>query len=162
MSLKSILEDLEPHFHKGGKWEKWYSLYEAVDTIFYSPPSVTKTTAHVRDGIDLKRIMITVWMCTFPAMFAGMYFHGGNAMEAIAAGVAEAPAGIHGWIMACLLALSTGPTPVCYRRCCTAHACSCRCTRPPLLWVASGKSCSPRFESTRLTKASSSPRCCSL
>ena len=99
MSLKSMLEDLEPHFHKGGKWEKWYSLYEAVDTIFYSPASVTKTTAHVRDGIDLKRIMITVWMCTFPAMFAGMYFHGGNAMEAIAAGVAEAPLGVHGWIM---------------------------------------------------------------
>lgn len=70
MSLRGILDDLEPHFHKGGKWEKWYSLYEAVDTIFYSPPAVTKTTAHVRDGIDLKRIMITVWMCTFPAMFA--------------------------------------------------------------------------------------------
>ena len=100
MSLKSILADLEPHFHKGGKYEKWYSLYEAVDTIFYSPPSVTKTTAHVRDGLDLKRIMITVWMCTFPAMFAGMFFHGGNAMEAIAAGVAQAPDGLRGGIMA--------------------------------------------------------------
>ncbi len=99
MSLRGMLDDLEPHFHKGGKWEKWYSLYEAVDTIFYSPPSVTKNTAHVRDGIDLKRIMITVWMCTFPAMFAGMFFHGGNAMEAIAAGAAEAPVGMTGWIM---------------------------------------------------------------
>ena len=73
MSLRKILDDMEPHFHKGGKYESWYALYEAIDTVFYRPGSVTKTTAHVRDGIDLKRIMITVWMCTFPAMFWGMY-----------------------------------------------------------------------------------------
>ncbi|GLS28138.1 NADH:ubiquinone reductase (Na(+)-transporting) subunit B [Marinibactrum halimedae] len=73
MSLRNILDNMEPHFHKGGKWESWYALYEAVDTIFYRPNSVTKTTAHVRDGVDLKRIMITVWLCTFPAMFYGMY-----------------------------------------------------------------------------------------
>jgi Na+-transporting NADH:ubiquinone oxidoreductase subunit B len=73
MSLRSILDSIEPHFHKGGKYESWYALYEAVDTVFYRPKDVTRTTAHVRDGIDLKRIMITVWMCTFPAMFYGMY-----------------------------------------------------------------------------------------
>lgn len=73
MSMRKILDNMEPHFHKGGKYESWYSLYEAVDTIFYKPADVTKTTSHVRDGIDLKRIMITVWLCTFPAMFYGMY-----------------------------------------------------------------------------------------
>lgn len=73
MGLRKVLDDMEPHFHKGGRYEKWYALYEAVDTIFYSPGSVTKTSAHVRDGVDLKRIMITVWFCTFPAMFFGMY-----------------------------------------------------------------------------------------
>ncbi|MAY40298.1 NADH:ubiquinone reductase (Na(+)-transporting) subunit B [Spongiibacter sp.] len=73
MGLRSLLDNLEPHFEKGGRFEKWYALYEAVDTIFYSPGSVTKTTAHVRDGVDLKRIMITVWFCAFPAMFFGMW-----------------------------------------------------------------------------------------
>ncbi|WP_372759220.1 NADH:ubiquinone reductase (Na(+)-transporting) subunit B, partial [Litorivivens sp.] len=73
MALRKLLDSMEPHFHKGGRYEKWYALYEAVDTIFYSPSSTTKTTAHVRDGIDLKRIMITVWFCTFPAMFFGMW-----------------------------------------------------------------------------------------
>lgn len=73
MSLRSILDSMEPHFHKGGKYESWYALYEAVDTVFYRPSDVTKTTSHVRDGIDLKRMMITVWLCTFPAMFYGMY-----------------------------------------------------------------------------------------
>ena len=73
MALRKFFDKLEPHFEKGGKYEKWYPLYEAVDTIFYSPGSVTKTTSHVRDGIDLKRIMITVWLCVFPAMFFGMW-----------------------------------------------------------------------------------------
>jgi Na+-transporting NADH:ubiquinone oxidoreductase subunit B len=73
MGLRKILDDMEPHFHKGGKYENWYALYEAVDTVFYRPSDVTKTTSHVRDGIDLKRMMITVWMCTFPAMFFGMH-----------------------------------------------------------------------------------------
>lgn len=82
--LRKILDDMEPLFHKGGKYEKWYALYEAVDTIFYSPKTVTKTTAHVRDGIDLKRIMITVWMCTFPAMFYGMWNVGFQANSALA------------------------------------------------------------------------------
>ena len=73
MGLRKILDDMEPHFHKGGRFENWYALYEAVDTIFYSPGSTTKASTHVRDGVDLKRIMITVWMCAFPAMFYGMY-----------------------------------------------------------------------------------------
>ena len=86
MGLRSTLDNLEPHFKPGGKYESWYALYEAVDTIFYSPSSVTKSSAHVRDGIDLKRIMITVWFCTFPAMFYGMYNIGYQANEVIAAG----------------------------------------------------------------------------
>ncbi|POP53013.1 NADH:ubiquinone reductase (Na(+)-transporting) subunit B [Zhongshania marina] len=73
MGLRKFLDDIEPHFEKGGRFEKWYALYEAADTIFYSPSSVTKSNAHVRDGVDLKRIMITVWFCAFPAMFYGMW-----------------------------------------------------------------------------------------
>lgn len=73
LGLRAFLDKIEHNFEKGGKYEKWYSLYEAVDTGLYRPNSVTKTTAHVRDGVDLKRIMITVWMCAFPAMFFGMW-----------------------------------------------------------------------------------------
>jgi len=94
MGLRSMLDNIEPHFLKGGKLEKMYPLYEAIDTGLYSPPSVTNNTAHVRDGIDLKRIMITVWMCTFPAMFFGMYNIGLQANDAIAAG-AGTP--LEGW-----------------------------------------------------------------
>ena len=85
MALRKLLDSIEPHFEKGGKYEKWYALYEAVDTIFYSPSSVTKTGSHVRDGIDLKRVMITVWLAAFPAMFYGMYNLGFQANSAMAA-----------------------------------------------------------------------------
>jgi Na+-transporting NADH:ubiquinone oxidoreductase subunit B len=71
-----------------------YPLYEAIDTGLYSPPSVTNNTAHVRDGIDLKRIMITVWLCCFPAMFFGMWNLGFQANTALdSMGVAD----IDGW-----------------------------------------------------------------
>lgn len=95
MGLRAYLDSIEPHFHKGGKYERWYALYEAVDTIFYSPSSVTRSNAHVRDGIDLKRIMITVWFCTFPAMFFGMWNVGFQANSAIAAGLGVAPTDWH-------------------------------------------------------------------
>ncbi|MBT8138637.1 MAG: NADH:ubiquinone reductase (Na(+)-transporting) subunit B [Gammaproteobacteria bacterium] len=86
MALRKILDDLEPHFTPGGKYDRWYALYEAVDTIFYRPSSVTKGASHVRDSIDLKRIMITVWLAAFPAMFYGMYNVGHQANLILAAG----------------------------------------------------------------------------
>lgn len=107
MGLRKLLDSLEPHFHPGGRYEKWYALYEAVDTIFYSPSSVTKNTAHVRDGVDLKRIMITVWFATFPAMFWGMYNVGHQANEVLAAAGATS---VDGWRGA-LLAMVAGLDP---------------------------------------------------
>ncbi|MBT5104536.1 MAG: NADH:ubiquinone reductase (Na(+)-transporting) subunit B [Porticoccaceae bacterium] len=71
--MRNLLDKYEPHFHKGGKWEKWYALYEAIDTGLFKPADVTKNSSHVRDGIDLKRVMITVWAATFPTMFFGMW-----------------------------------------------------------------------------------------
>lgn len=85
-ALRNLLDKMEPHFHKGGRYESWYALYEAADTIFYTPPSIAKTTSFVRDGIDLKRMMITVWLCTFPAMFFGMWNTGLQANLAISTG----------------------------------------------------------------------------
>lgn len=100
--LRKFLNNIEPHFHNGGRFEKWYTLYEAVDTIFYQPGSVTRSTAHVRDGIDLKRIMITVWMCTFPAMFYGMYNVGLQANTILAETALAGPDGLRGAVIALL------------------------------------------------------------
>lgn len=82
MGLKNLFEKLEPHFHKGGKYEKWYTLFEAVYTILYTPGTVTKKYTHVRDTLDSKRMMILVWLALFPAMFYGMYNAGNQAILA--------------------------------------------------------------------------------
>ena len=71
--VRNLLDKYAPNFHKGGKWEKWFALYEAIDTGLFKPSDVTKNSSHVRDSIDLKRVMITVWLATFPAMFFGMW-----------------------------------------------------------------------------------------
>ncbi len=101
MGLRNTLDKLEPNFKPGGKYESWYALFEAVDTIFYSPSHVTRSTAHVRDGVDLKRIMITVWFATFPAMLYGMYNLGFQANDVMAASGAE----LSGWRGAVMAAL---------------------------------------------------------
>ncbi|WP_252176173.1 NADH:ubiquinone reductase (Na(+)-transporting) subunit B [Endozoicomonas sp. 4G] len=101
MAFRKLLDTLEPHFVKGGKHEKWFALYEAVDTLLYTPPNKTHNTAHVRDAIDLKRMMGLVWLCTFPAMFFGMWNVGFQANTAIAGGLA-APADWHGALISLL------------------------------------------------------------
>ncbi|MCL2021459.1 MAG: NADH:ubiquinone reductase (Na(+)-transporting) subunit B [Betaproteobacteria bacterium] len=85
MGLRAYLDRLEPHFTQGGRFEKLYALYEAADTFLYRPASVTRTTAHVRDGLDLKRMMILVWLATFPTMLFGMWNVGYQANLAYAA-----------------------------------------------------------------------------
>jgi Na+-transporting NADH:ubiquinone oxidoreductase subunit B len=85
MSIRKWLDNnIAPHVEKGGKYQFLYPLYEAVDTIFYSPGIVPKTAPHIRDGIDLKRIMFTVYLCVFPAIIMGCYNVG---YQALAAGV---------------------------------------------------------------------------
>ncbi len=76
MALREVLDSFESHFEKGGRFERLYPVYEMVDTIFYSPGYVTKTSSHVRDQVDMKRVMSTVWIAAFLPMFAGMYYTG--------------------------------------------------------------------------------------
>ena len=83
MALREFLNGIEPDFKEGGRYERWYALYEAVDTILYTPGKVTSSSSHVRDSVDLKRVMTTVWLCAFFPMFAGMYFTGLQATMAM-------------------------------------------------------------------------------
>jgi Na+-transporting NADH:ubiquinone oxidoreductase subunit B len=97
VGLRKALDKLEHHFQEGGRFQKYYALYEVFDTFLYAPSSITRSTSHVRDGVDLKRIMITVWLATFPAMFYGMYNLGFQATDAMAAG--QAVDSWRGWLI---------------------------------------------------------------
>ena len=73
MSAREILDSIEPHFTKGGRFSKYYGLYEMVDTFIYTPADVTRGTTHVRDGNDLKRTMTFVVIATLFCVLMAMY-----------------------------------------------------------------------------------------
>jgi Na+-transporting NADH:ubiquinone oxidoreductase subunit B len=84
--IRDFLDRAHPLFAKGGKFEKFYAVYEMVDTFFYSPSDTARGAPHVRDGIDLKRVMIYVWMATFPAVIVGCWnvgYQANTAMESL-------------------------------------------------------------------------------
>lgn len=89
-ALEHFIESKKPLFEKGGKLEKFYPLYEALDTFLFTPDSVTKTTAHVRDSLDLKRTMITVVMAMIPCILWAMYNTGYQAHLALSSGKFQA------------------------------------------------------------------------
>lgn len=100
--LRNILDSMEPHFVKGGRLNKFYALYEAADSLFYTPVSNTHNTSHVRDAVDLKRMMGIVWMCAFFAVFFGMWNTGYQANTAIANGLGTLSTDWHGQLIAML------------------------------------------------------------
>lgn len=71
--LRNILEKNEKNFHKGGKLEKLFPLYEAIDTFLFSTGSKTTNASHVRDTLDLKRTMITVVYALIPTVLMALY-----------------------------------------------------------------------------------------
>lgn len=71
--LRKLLDDKAPLFHKGGKLEFFFPFYELVDTFLFTPGRVTKSNTHVKDGIDLKRVMSTVVIALIPCMLMAMY-----------------------------------------------------------------------------------------
>jgi Na+-transporting NADH:ubiquinone oxidoreductase subunit B len=82
-ALRDALDRVHPYFDKGGALQKLYPVYEALDTFLYTPGEITKGSTHVRDGIDLKRMMITVVIALVPATLFGMWNVGYQANTAI-------------------------------------------------------------------------------
>ena len=60
MGLRSFFDDIEPNFVKGGKYEKYFPIYEMIETILYTGKTVTKVAPHARSFVDMKRIMTYV------------------------------------------------------------------------------------------------------
>ncbi|MGM0579783.1 MAG: NADH:ubiquinone reductase (Na(+)-transporting) subunit B [Bacteroidota bacterium] len=72
--IQKFFDKIEPLFEKGGKYEKYYTLYEGHRTILFRPKSVTgKKGVQVRDANDLKRTMITVVIAMIPCLLFGIW-----------------------------------------------------------------------------------------
>ena len=72
--LRDSLDKVKPHFEKGGKWEKFYYIYEAHDTLLFAPNHTTSAKgAQIRDAMDMKRLMMTVIIAMIPCLLFGIY-----------------------------------------------------------------------------------------
>ncbi|MCB0505478.1 MAG: NADH:ubiquinone reductase (Na(+)-transporting) subunit B [Cyclobacteriaceae bacterium] len=72
--IRDIVEKAKVPFEKGGKLERFYYLFESVDTFLFVPNETTKIKGvQVRDAVDLKRFMMTVIIALLPALVFGTY-----------------------------------------------------------------------------------------
>ncbi len=85
-ALRRALDRIAPFFEHGAPLSWLHPLYEAVDTALYSPGHVTRTAPHVRDALDVKRMMGIVVIALVPCMLMAMYNTGYQAQFAIAQG----------------------------------------------------------------------------
>lgn len=82
--LRRLLDRIEPMFTKGGRFEKYFVVYEVVDDFLYTPPDTTRTAPHIRDGIDLKRLMMYVVVALIPCILWSWFNTGYQANLALA------------------------------------------------------------------------------
>lgn len=93
-ALRRKLDRLHPLFARGGRFEKYYAVYEMIDTLLYTPADVASSAPHVRDAIDLKRVMSYVVVAVLPCALVALWNTGYQANSAMLdMGVGEA----EGW-----------------------------------------------------------------
>ncbi len=68
-----VLKKVRPNFTEGGKLEKLYPAYDALETFLFTPDHTTQKGAHIRDAIDLKRTMFFVILAMVPCLIFGMW-----------------------------------------------------------------------------------------
>lgn len=97
--LDRFMQKAGRHFEKGGRLERWQPLHEAVDSFLFGSSLTTARAPFVRDGIDLKRIMITVIVALIPCTLMAMWNTGYQANAAIASLGLSGPEGWRGTVM---------------------------------------------------------------
>ena len=106
--LRRLLDRVEPHFEQDGRLSQFYPLYEAVDSLLYSSARANPGAPHVRDAMDLKRMMIVVVVALLPTVYMALWntgYQANLAMQAI--GLDQAP----GWRGEVLGAFGVGYDP---------------------------------------------------
>ena len=69
--IKNNLDKVRDQFEEGGKFQRFYPLFEATDTILFSTDEKTNSGPHIRDSIDTKRVMILVVLTLIPLYIFG-------------------------------------------------------------------------------------------
>lgn len=104
-ALRKYLDRHARHFLPGGRHERFGALFELVDTFLYTPSTVTAGAPHLRDSMDLKRVMTVVWIAVLPCALFGMINVGLQANSAMATlGIMQ----VEGWRGGLLWLLGAG------------------------------------------------------
>ena len=74
--IRQRLDKFKEPFAKGKKLEKFSPAINALDTFLFTPNHTTQRGAHVRDAVDLKRVMITVVIALIPVLLFSMWNNG--------------------------------------------------------------------------------------
>ncbi|MFP3859467.1 MAG: NADH:ubiquinone reductase (Na(+)-transporting) subunit B [Bacteroidales bacterium] len=72
-SLRKFVDNIKPHFEKGGKFEKFSRTFEAFETFLFVPNTTTSRGSHIRDAKDMKRTMSIVVLSLVPALLFGIW-----------------------------------------------------------------------------------------
>ena len=83
--LRNLFDKSKPLFEGKGRFARFFPLFDVFENLFYSSERKTSGLTHVRDGSDIQRVMVVVWLATFPTMFFGMYNIGYQALAALEA-----------------------------------------------------------------------------
>lgn len=105
MGLRNFFDRIEPDFEKGGKYERYFPIYEMIESFIYTPKTVTTVAPHARSYVDMKRIMTYVVLATIPCILMGLYNVGLQTNTAIAT------FGPSGWRAAIIDGLGIGFNP---------------------------------------------------
>ena len=105
--LRRLLDSQAHHFEPGGRLERLYPLWEAQDSFLFTPGQVTAGASHVRDGLDLKRLMMTVVIALAGCVWMAFHNTGYQANLAISRGAAP----LANWQTGAMEALGLGFAP---------------------------------------------------
>jgi len=72
-NLLHLFNKFRPTFSKGGKLAFLHSTFDAFETFLFVPKTVTCKGSHLRDTVDLKRVMTSVIIALMPALLFGMW-----------------------------------------------------------------------------------------
>ncbi|MCR9248279.1 MAG: NADH:ubiquinone reductase (Na(+)-transporting) subunit B [bacterium] len=102
--LRNLVEKQKKLYHApDAKFHKLWPLFDAFETFLFAPDHRTKRSGvHVRDYVDLKRVMNTVILAMVPCLLWSIWNAGAQHFGAIATmGVAQADYGL-GWLQGIL------------------------------------------------------------
>ncbi|MDP6461857.1 MAG: NADH:ubiquinone reductase (Na(+)-transporting) subunit B [Gemmatimonadota bacterium] len=81
--LYGRIDAMRPHFEQGGRFAKLYPVFEAAESFLFVQGKTTRGRVHVRDAMDIKRLMSMVVVAVLPAMVVGAYNVGFQALSAL-------------------------------------------------------------------------------